>query len=79
MAAHSKENMMNANNLSVVFGPNLTWPTDREVKLIISLSVVLSAGFFFPFFFFLLLEKQLFLTKCDGEVKNRKRIKKLLL
>lgn len=33
VAAHSKENMMNANNLSVVFGPNLTWPTDREVPV----------------------------------------------
>uniref|UniRef100_A0A0R3RT28 Rho GTPase-activating protein 1 n=1 Tax=Elaeophora elaphi TaxID=1147741 RepID=A0A0R3RT28_9BILA len=33
VAAHSKENMMNANNLSVVFGPNLTWPTDREVPI----------------------------------------------
>ncbi|KAL3993776.1 Divergent CRAL/TRIO domain family protein [Acanthocheilonema viteae] len=33
VAAHSKENMMNANNLSVVFGPNLTWPTNREVPV----------------------------------------------
>ncbi|VDM93121.1 unnamed protein product [Onchocerca ochengi] len=33
VAAHSKENMMNANNLSVVFGPNLTWPTDHEVPI----------------------------------------------
>ncbi|VIO94028.1 RhoGAP domain containing protein [Brugia malayi] len=33
VAAHSKENLMNANNLSVVFGPNLTWPTDREVPI----------------------------------------------
>uniref|UniRef100_A0A915Q3J3 Rho-GAP domain-containing protein n=1 Tax=Setaria digitata TaxID=48799 RepID=A0A915Q3J3_9BILA len=33
VAANSKENMMNANNLSVVFGPNLTWPTDREVPI----------------------------------------------
>lgn len=23
--------MMTANNLSVVFGPNLTWPTDQQV------------------------------------------------
>uniref|UniRef100_A0A915LUY0 Uncharacterized protein n=1 Tax=Meloidogyne javanica TaxID=6303 RepID=A0A915LUY0_MELJA len=30
--AHSEENLMNANNLSVVFGPNLTWPTDQQVK-----------------------------------------------
>lgn len=29
--------MMNANNLSVVFGPNLTWPTDREVHLFLYL------------------------------------------
>ncbi|CAG9534240.1 unnamed protein product [Cercopithifilaria johnstoni] len=33
VAAHSKENMMNANNLSVVFGPNLTWPTNCEVPI----------------------------------------------
>uniref|UniRef100_A0A915P093 Rho GTPase-activating protein 1-like protein n=1 Tax=Meloidogyne floridensis TaxID=298350 RepID=A0A915P093_9BILA len=31
--AHSEENLMNANNLSVVFGPNLTWPTDQQVPM----------------------------------------------
>ncbi|VDN50611.1 unnamed protein product [Dracunculus medinensis] len=33
VAAHSKFNLMNANNLSVVFGPNLTWPTDKQVPI----------------------------------------------
>lgn len=31
--AHSEDNLMNANNLSVVFGPNLTWPTDQQVPM----------------------------------------------
>ncbi|CAK5083914.1 unnamed protein product [Meloidogyne enterolobii] len=31
--AHFEENLMNANNLSVVFGPNLTWPTDQQVPM----------------------------------------------
>lgn len=33
VAAHSKVNQMTANNLSVVFGPNLTWPTDQQVPI----------------------------------------------
>ncbi|KAH7727112.1 RhoGAP domain-containing protein [Aphelenchoides avenae] len=33
VAANSKVNLMNANNLSVVFGPNLTWPTDQQVPI----------------------------------------------
>ncbi|CAB3404986.1 unnamed protein product [Caenorhabditis bovis] len=33
VAEHSKVNLMNANNLSVVFGPNLTWPTDQQVPI----------------------------------------------
>ncbi|VDN06184.1 unnamed protein product [Thelazia callipaeda] len=33
VAAHSNENMMGANNLSVIFGPNLTWPKDCEVPI----------------------------------------------
>ncbi|KAK0394465.1 hypothetical protein QR680_000753 [Steinernema hermaphroditum] len=33
VAANSKINLMNANNLSVVFGPNLTWPTDQQVPV----------------------------------------------
>uniref|UniRef100_A0A1I7YEW9 Rho GTPase-activating protein 1 n=1 Tax=Steinernema glaseri TaxID=37863 RepID=A0A1I7YEW9_9BILA len=33
VAANSKANLMNANNLSVVFGPNLTWPTDQQVPV----------------------------------------------
>uniref|UniRef100_A0A1I7WWA8 CRAL-TRIO domain-containing protein n=1 Tax=Heterorhabditis bacteriophora TaxID=37862 RepID=A0A1I7WWA8_HETBA len=33
VAANSKVNLMNANNLSVVFGPNLTWPTDQQVPV----------------------------------------------
>uniref|UniRef100_A0A915BC22 CRAL-TRIO domain-containing protein n=3 Tax=Parascaris TaxID=6254 RepID=A0A915BC22_PARUN len=39
VASYSNVNMMNANNLSVVFGPNLTWPTDQQV---INCSLVLS-------------------------------------
>ncbi|VDM77933.1 unnamed protein product [Strongylus vulgaris] len=30
VAANHKVNLMTANNLSVVFGPNLTWPTDQQ-------------------------------------------------
>lgn len=33
VAENSKVNLMTANNLSVVFGPNLTWPTDQEVPI----------------------------------------------
>jgi len=33
VAAKSKMNLMDANNLSVVFGPNLTWPSDQQVPL----------------------------------------------
>ncbi|EGT45001.1 CBN-RGA-1 protein [Caenorhabditis brenneri] len=33
VADNSKVNLMTANNLSVVFGPNLTWPTDQEVPI----------------------------------------------
>uniref|UniRef100_F1L440 Rho GTPase-activating protein 1 n=1 Tax=Ascaris suum TaxID=6253 RepID=F1L440_ASCSU len=33
VASHSNVNMMTANNLSVVFGPNLTWPTDQQVPI----------------------------------------------
>ncbi|ULU06154.1 hypothetical protein L3Y34_018202 [Caenorhabditis briggsae] len=33
VAGNSKVNLMTANNLSVVFGPNLTWPTDQEVPI----------------------------------------------
>uniref|UniRef100_A0AC35TLR4 RhoGAP domain containing protein n=1 Tax=Rhabditophanes sp. KR3021 TaxID=114890 RepID=A0AC35TLR4_9BILA len=30
VAAHHQQNKMDANNLSVVFGPNLTWPTNQQ-------------------------------------------------
>lgn len=30
---NSHENLMDANNLSIVFGPNLTWPTDQQVSI----------------------------------------------
>ncbi|VDO27454.1 unnamed protein product [Haemonchus placei] len=33
VAANHKVNLMTANNLSVVFGPNLTWPTDQQVPI----------------------------------------------
>ncbi|TMS32143.1 hypothetical protein L596_000026 [Steinernema carpocapsae] len=33
VAKNSKVNLMNPNNLSVVFGPNLTWPTDQQVPV----------------------------------------------
>lgn len=33
VAACSDVNMMNASNLSVVFGPNLTWPTNQQVPI----------------------------------------------
>ncbi|MFH4977095.1 hypothetical protein AB6A40_003804 [Gnathostoma spinigerum] len=33
VAANSNVNQMTANNLSVVFGPNLTWPTDQQVPI----------------------------------------------
>jgi GR25 family glycosyltransferase involved in LPS biosynthesis len=33
VAARQNENLMNASNLSVVFGPNLTWPTDQQVPI----------------------------------------------
>uniref|UniRef100_A0A914CNY4 Rho GTPase-activating protein 1 n=1 Tax=Acrobeloides nanus TaxID=290746 RepID=A0A914CNY4_9BILA len=33
VASHSDKNLMNPNNLSIVFGPNLTWPTDQQVPL----------------------------------------------
>uniref|UniRef100_A0AC34QMA9 Rho-GAP domain-containing protein n=1 Tax=Panagrolaimus sp. JU765 TaxID=591449 RepID=A0AC34QMA9_9BILA len=33
VAAHSHKNHMNAENLGVVFGPNLTWPSDQQVPL----------------------------------------------
>ncbi|CAI5440837.1 unnamed protein product [Caenorhabditis angaria] len=33
VAEHSKTNLMTANNLSVVFGPNLTWPTNQQVPI----------------------------------------------
>ncbi|KAE9416854.1 hypothetical protein Angca_006565, partial [Angiostrongylus cantonensis] len=33
VAANHKINLMTANNLSVVFGPNLTWPTDQQVPI----------------------------------------------
>uniref|UniRef100_A0A0N5AG04 Rho GTPase-activating protein 1 n=1 Tax=Syphacia muris TaxID=451379 RepID=A0A0N5AG04_9BILA len=33
VAACSDVNMMTASNLSVVFGPNLTWPTDQQVPI----------------------------------------------
>lgn len=29
----SQENLMDANNLSIVFGPNLTWPTNQQVPM----------------------------------------------
>uniref|UniRef100_A0A914WVH4 Rho GTPase activating protein 1 n=1 Tax=Plectus sambesii TaxID=2011161 RepID=A0A914WVH4_9BILA len=31
--SHSDANLMNANNLAVVFGPNLAWPGDQQVSL----------------------------------------------
>ncbi|KAL3116153.1 hypothetical protein niasHT_004558 [Heterodera trifolii] len=34
VAQHSHQNLMDANNLSVVFGPNLTWPTDQQVPMV---------------------------------------------
>uniref|UniRef100_A0A914I5Q7 Rho-GAP domain-containing protein n=1 Tax=Globodera rostochiensis TaxID=31243 RepID=A0A914I5Q7_GLORO len=34
VAEHSQQNLMDANNLSVVFGPNLTWPTDQQVPMV---------------------------------------------
>uniref|UniRef100_A0A915DYM2 Rho-GAP domain-containing protein n=1 Tax=Ditylenchus dipsaci TaxID=166011 RepID=A0A915DYM2_9BILA len=34
VAANSQVNLMDANNLSVVFGPNLTWPTDQQVPIL---------------------------------------------
>ncbi|KAK6050200.1 RhoGAP domain protein, partial [Cooperia oncophora] len=33
VAANHNVNLMTANNLSVVFGPNLTWPTDQQVPI----------------------------------------------
>uniref|UniRef100_A0A7E4V4V0 Rho GTPase-activating protein 68F n=1 Tax=Panagrellus redivivus TaxID=6233 RepID=A0A7E4V4V0_PANRE len=33
VAAHSHVNLMTPDNLGVVFGPNLTWPTDQQVPL----------------------------------------------
>ncbi|CAJ0957448.1 unnamed protein product, partial [Mesorhabditis belari] len=33
VSSHHQENLMTANNLSVVFGPNLTWPTDQQVPI----------------------------------------------
>jgi hypothetical protein len=33
VAAHSHKNLMTPENLGVVFGPNLTWPTDQQVPL----------------------------------------------
>ncbi|CAJ0573504.1 unnamed protein product, partial [Mesorhabditis spiculigera] len=33
VAANHQENLMTANNLSVVFGPNLTWPSDQGVPI----------------------------------------------
>lgn len=33
VAAHSHKNLMTPDNLSIVFGPNLTWPTDQQVPL----------------------------------------------
>ncbi|KJH45828.1 RhoGAP domain protein [Dictyocaulus viviparus] len=33
VAANHKINLMTANNLSVVFGPNLTWPTNQQVPI----------------------------------------------
>ncbi|KAF8362800.1 rga-1 [Pristionchus pacificus] len=33
VAQNSQINLMNANNLSVVFGPNLAWPTDQQVNI----------------------------------------------
>jgi len=33
VAANSSVNLMDANNLSVVFGPNLTWPTNQQVPI----------------------------------------------
>lgn len=33
VAANSQQNLMDANNLSVVFGPNLTWPTNQQVPI----------------------------------------------
>lgn len=33
VAAHAHKNLMNPENLGVVFGPNLTWPTDQQVPL----------------------------------------------
>ncbi|KAI1718430.1 rhoGAP domain-containing protein [Ditylenchus destructor] len=34
VAENSHNNLMDANNLSVVFGPNLTWPTDQQVPIL---------------------------------------------
>ncbi len=34
VAAHSDRNQMNANNLAIVFGPNLAWPTDQQITLV---------------------------------------------
>ncbi|CAD5210932.1 unnamed protein product [Bursaphelenchus okinawaensis] len=33
VAENCKVNLMDANNLSVVFGPNFTWPTDQHVPI----------------------------------------------
>lgn len=33
VVANSQVNLMDANNLSVVFGPNLTWPTNQQVPI----------------------------------------------
>jgi Rho GTPase-activating protein 1 len=41
VAKHSEENLMNANNLSVIFGPNLTWPTDQQVSMIIFIMILI--------------------------------------
>lgn len=56
MAQNSQVNLMDANNLSVVFGPNLTWPTNQQVY-------VLTFYFFFgcKFYFFCLNNLGIFL------------------
>ena len=32
VAKHSEQNLMTANNLSIIFGPVLHWPTDQQVS-----------------------------------------------